>query len=238
MITYEDFKNAINEMALNSQKINDRIDGILNQTLTFNEIKKNVGDFVSDIQNRIKNIKPSELNIEKIKNKDTLIFNIEYPHYIANEYNIMKDKLSKLKITSDQKIDLKTILFGSLDNQNSTNAIIQVYTNNFNQIHMIKGIPLSFQKLGLGKKIFYSILKKVGYFSAIEGSISNDVANIFLSFSKDKKIYSFQSDTKNIVFKSSMDINKIQKIVNEFFGDEDYDNDDNFEEKINKKYEN
>lgn len=242
MVNYDDFKNKLNEMSLNDQKIKNRIDGLLNQTLNFNEIKKEIIKFVEDIQEKIKNISLNELKFtkrKKYKDDDIILFDIEYPRYISNEYFIMMDEISSSKFTSDQKLDIKTILFGDLNNQNSSNVLIQIEKNNFNQIHIYDGIPLSFQKLGLGKKIFLKILDEVNFISTQKDLISEDAANIFLSFSNDKKLYSFQSDTKNIIFKSIMNIDKIQKIVNEFFENEKYDVDDDFEEKIkiNEKYE-
>ena len=58
MVNYDDFKNKLNEMSLNDQKIKNRIDGLLNQTLNFNEIMNidKIQKFVEDIQEKIKNI--------------------------------------------------------------------------------------------------------------------------------------------------------------------------------------
>jgi hypothetical protein len=90
--------------------------------------------------------------------------------------------------------------------------------NNLNKIDILNGLPIFMKNIGLGKKIYKKLIKKINYVSSFYGyepSIDSDMT--WLSILNDKEIYSFINDNNIISFWNEYEYGEIIEKLKLFY---------------------
>jgi hypothetical protein len=225
----------------------------LEHAVTQDRLKK-YDNFLSDTTNAKNNLK--ELNIlindlkKEIKKLDS--FDIEITdkdenssYYICNFSLFATNLIFKIiEISNKNKNDekIQEIIFPEGDIiKHKLFPKIEIETKNFNRIH-INDIPMIIRNIGVGKKIYKTMIEKLSYISSNHEDRSIAAELVWTSIIEDKNIYSFICKEKIISFSHNYEYEKIINTLKEFFRYEleNYPNeiiiDNDFEEKykINK----
>ena len=225
----------IHDMKGNMKKLNliiyDIKDRIKNTELYFQRIlddkeyleyECNLNDDIIVEYNRIKRLLLDSYN-ESIE-AFVYYMNIVFPEFNANEYSELYDVEDCLVFRS---------------------PIVSIEKNNLNRIHIPLNLPNFLKNSGLGKKLYYYMLNKVGYISSLEDR-TREAELVWDSIMDDKNVYSFINDSRVISFKSDLDFKFIENILETKFFDlniknDDYNQcliDDDFKERYKDEVEN
>jgi len=217
-------------------------------------ILKKYNNFFSDVNDVKTNLKQLKILIfdflEEIKKLN--IFDIVVTEKSDNLYRyrcnysscvqfMISDILKFLDDNNNDKFD--KIVFPEGDNIIKDNLFvkIEIETNNFNRIH-INEIPIIIKGIGVGKKVYKSMIEKLNYVSSIGEDRTIDAELILDSILYDIDIYSFVCDEKIISFSKKYSYDNIISTVIKYFEYELNNNykviiDSNFRKKYNIEYD-
>lgn len=213
-------------------------------------ILKKYNNFFSDVNDVKTNLKQLKILIndflEEIKKLDVfdIILTQKFGNihmYRCNYSNLVISMINDiLKVLNDNNNDkFNSIVFPEGDNIIKDNLFVKVEieTNNFNRIH-INEIPIIIKGIGVGKKVYKSMIKKLDFISSIGEDRTIDAELIWDSILDDNNIYSFVCDEKIISFSQKYDYDNIMNIITNYF---EYELNNNYkviiDSNFRKKYE-
>ena len=236
--------------------------------------KKKLDNYFSDISDMKTNMKKLNLLLYSIKEhvkNDKLNFNLqtndkEYIEYMCNlnsdimlEFDIIKNLiLVSYEENIEAFIFYMNIVFPEFnaneyseydDVENCLNfryPVVSIERNGLNRVHIPINLSNFLKNTGLGKKLYYYALDKVGYISSINVDRSKEAELVWDSIMDDKNVYSFINDSRVISFKSDLDFKYIENILETKFYNINITNDDfnqcliddDFKEKYKEEVEN
>lgn len=212
MKNYNKFLNIIKEnktlyeFSINPNKL-DKIDR-LKDAKDFKNILNIYNDDIKQIKDIIKNINYDEIFINKQDDE----YVVEYNSTLYTILKAFEVKLFKIK----EYPDILNKIFG--DGYEDLFLEISIEENNLNRIDILNGLPNFMKNLGLGKKIYKTLIEKFNYISSFYGyqpSIDSDMT--WLSVLKDTEIYSFINDNNIISFWNEYSFDNIIEKLKIFF---------------------
>jgi len=223
MITYNEYLNRrkyldkLYEFAMSKQKKQEI--QRFRESGDFKSILKEINILIEKIKNNIKNIKFD--GIEYLKNKNEI--EIYYNDELRVLLNTLKEQLSK-----DWNNDF---IMNNIFQDGYRDFFLEIELHGqFNQLHIMDGLPNFMKNLGIGKKIYKKLIKNLNYLSSFYGvEPSMDSNMTWDSILNDNEIYSFTNDDNIICFWYEFDYDKIIEKLKQFFKyDGDIKIDDDF----------
>ena len=223
MITYNEYLNRrkyldkLYEFAMSKQKKQEI--QRFRESGDFKSILKEINILIEKIKNNIKNIKFD--GIEYLKNKNEI--EIYYNDELRVLLNTLKEQLSK-----DWNNDF---IINNIFQDGYRDFFLEIELHGqFNQLHIMDGLPNFMKNLGIGKKIYKKLIKNLNYLSSFYGvEPSMDSNMTWDSILNDNEIYSFTNDDNIICFWYEFDYDKIIEKLKQFFKyDGDIKIDDDF----------
>jgi len=154
---------------------------------------------IKDIFEKIRKVSYSDLLCDSSINGNNQDFTVSLPEDLMSDFNKVKDTIFDL--AGERLLEIANIdVWGSYDEpiQNMEWGF-SVSTFHNQRIHINGfGLPHSFRKLGLGKKIYKKILLKVGYISTQDEKSYKYSDFLWLSIVNDMDFISFISRDKII----------------------------------------
>jgi hypothetical protein len=192
------------ELAINPEKI-EKIERLKNAK-DFKSILKLYNEDIEKIKDALKNINYDDIKIEH-----------DEDCYIV-KYNNMIYTL--LKAFEAQIFNLDDELVNKIFNDGYQDLFLEITLdqNNLNKIDILNGLPIFMKNIGLGKKIYKKLIKKINYVSSFYGyepSIDSDMT--WLSILNDKEIYSFINDNNIISFWNEYEYGEIIEKLKLFY---------------------
>lgn len=195
------------------------------------KISKNRKNIFSDIKNykivsiymmdKILELKNELLNIEKIKFRK-----FEYSNNRIYTKVAFTDKIEFLigelqNILYESKgLEVYDKYFSILypdNNELNFSTEIQIEENYLNRIHVPLGLPYILKGIGLGKKIYKSLLQDIGYISTSRLDRTIDAVFVWDSLRKDIEIYTFINGENVLCIDSNKNYDYIIKILEKFY---------------------
>lgn len=221
MAIYEkDFKNLLkyqdylNEMAISDEEIAKHDTFIRNIT----DIKNNIKELNINIDNLKTIITNDIIRLKKEDEDDSKIYyKIIYP---KKAYNIFIDFQDILVQSEDIDNELYRKYFNIIypnGEEIDLDTEIEIEKNNFNRIHIPIGLPKIIQGIGIGKKIYLTLINKLKYISTTKLDRSLDAIFIWDSLRKDNTIYSFIKKEQMLCIDINYDYDSIIDLLLEFF---------------------
>lgn len=191
---------------------------ILKSQNIFSDIKnyKNVSNYLNsriiDMKNKILDI--DKVEFLKIRNDNSLRF-VSYPDNIIHIIEDIKNILSESK---DMEVYDKyfSIIYPD-NNEYSFYTEIQIEFDYLNRIHIPIGLPYILKGLGLGKKIYKSLLDELGYISTSRLDRTLDAIFVWDSLRKDKNIFSFINGENVLCININKKYDDIIKLLEIFY---------------------
>jgi len=180
-------------------------DRILNSENIFSNIKdyKTVSKYLID---KIIELKNKVLDIDKVKftkiRQDNSLRYVKYPDNIIPLISDIENVISNSKNT--EVYDKYFSIVYPDSNEYSFYIEIQIELNYLNRIHIPIGLPYILKGLGLGKKIYKSLISELGYISTSRLDRTLDAVFVWDSLRKDSDIFTFING-ENVL---CIDINK------------------------------
>jgi len=220
MINDKDLKNIMNHAEyLKEMSISDEE---LNKHDTFIRNISDIKDNIKNINNNIDKLKSILANsIVRLKNEEETENNIYYKIIYSKEaYNIFVLFQDMLITAQEKDPDLYKKYFNVIypdGEEINLDTEIEIEKNNFNRIHIPIGLPKICQGIGIGKKIYLTIIKKLNYISTVRLDRSLDAIFVWDSLRKDNTIYSFVRKEQMICFNIDCDFEFIKNILLNYF---------------------
>jgi hypothetical protein len=199
------------------------------------DLKKNclyINDIILNLKNSISestNIEFSEIE-NKVNNKK--YFSVD--HNPEADYFIRILKRILLESKGLDIYDKYLFLIYPDGEQIDFYPEIEIDVDNLNRIHIPIGLPYILKGLGLGKKIYKSLIYKLNYISTTVMDRSMDAVFIWDSLRKDDKIFTFVRNESILCVSPTVDFLGIEEILIKFYDnllDEDIILDDDFKNK-------
>jgi len=188
---------------------------------------KKYDNFLSDTNNHKKNLKELNIMIKDLKKEIKKLDNFEIEitekndlcRYTCNFSLFITNLILKIiKILNDNNNEkFQEIVFPEGDTiKQNLFPKIEIESNNFNRIH-IGDIPIILRGIGVGKKIYKTMIKKLKFISSNHDDRTIDAEMIWDSIRKDKNIYTFICNKKIISFSDKYDVEKILSTLKNYF---------------------
>lgn len=205
-----------------------RINKSENFLIKINRINK----IISEIKDKCSNLDYSDISFVE----EDGVLEVSYNYEINLLFLNLKNELIFIR---GNKIydEISNKIFG--DGYKSLFLFIDVDVNRLNQIDIINGLPYFIKNIGLGKKIYKSLIKEIDYISSFSGNKPSLDSNlVWNSISKDKELFTFSNDNNLISFWNELDFNYIIECLSNFYkikGSMEFDKDFLYKFKLNKK---
>lgn len=220
------YKEYLKEMSISDKD--------LENSFTFLKDIKNIKHNVNVLYNYIDNLKAiltnSNIGIKKEDDTDDKIYyKVRYPIDSYRIFEIFKTILFEITENIDNSADEDDVnkfeeiyskCFSIIypDNEEiDLNTDIEIEKINFNRIHIPVGLPKIVRGIGIGKKIYLAVIKKIKYISTNKFDRSLDSIFVWDSLRKDENIYSFVRNEQMICFDIKCEFKFISNILLEFF---------------------
>ena len=219
-ILENDFKNLKNyneylkEMAISDEELS-KYDTFLRN---IGDLKKNSQILLEDIDKIRSYLSNYDIRLKKeteIDNKT--YYTVIYPKEVMNYFTYFKDILVDAE-EKDNEIYKKyfNIIFPD-NNEIYLDTEIEIEKNNFNRIHIPIGLPKVCKGVGVGKKIYLTVIKKTNYISTNKLDRNLDSIFVWDSLRKEKLLYSFLRKEQMLCFNIDCDFNYIKTILLDYF---------------------
>lgn len=230
------YKDYLKEHAISRENLNK-----------YENALKNIGDFknnsillqnlIFELKNDISTSNENIISFRKYDEDDNKI-------YLGLRFNFnistLITKIEQFLIQSkDTEIFNKyfSIIYPDGD-ETPFNIEIDIEKNNLNRIHIPVGLPFILKGVGLGKKIYKSLINEYKFISTNGSDRNMDALFIWDSLCQDKNVYSFINDKKILSISPELEFEKIKDILLIFFNDVNDQYivlDDDFKNKYNKE---
>jgi len=225
------FNNFLLEMAISDDKVK-KYDTVLRDLSNIKKTKLYVDELILDLKHdfsNITNIKfTEEVNGEKL--------------YLTTKYNAnIDDGIRKLKNILEESEDLSENYFRIIypdGDEKDFYVEIEIEKSNLNRIHVPIGLPYIVKGIGLGKKIYISLIKKYKHLSSNYLDRSMESIYIWNSIRKEKDIYTFIFNQKIMSVSNNVDFDEVENLLLNFFDniiDDHIILDDDFKDKYIKQ---
>jgi len=210
MFLFDEFVEKMYESVISEDDLN-RYNGYydsMNDISTHKEIRKEF----NDLKTLLKKTNYEYIETSKLKRSDDewwcRVFS--YGKEIDYKLNMLKNLIENIK-DEDLQEEFKDMF-------NMFFVDIRIDKNNFNQIHIPVGIPTELRGVGVGYKIYKSILKKLNYISSdSNGVVTFYAKNVWNKLRQDKEIYTFLLDKK--VMCVNVEYKDIIKLLEKYYHD-------------------
>jgi len=186
-----------------------KYDNFLSDNINFEKKLKELNIMIYDIKNEIKKLEYFDVDLESEKS-NIWKYTCDFSFYVASVIRKIKKNIENSKDDKFFKIVYPEGYIRSLYPK------IEIECDNFNRIH-IGDIAEILKNIGVGKKCYKTMIKKLGFISSNYKDRTKDAELIWKSIIKEKTIYSFICNKKIISFSNNYDYEKILNIVKEFF---------------------
>lgn len=211
----KEYKDYMNEKVIE--------DDIISHHKTFlkdvKDYKKTLNEIKMDIERLKEIITNNPLKLKKIEEYNNHVyFNVIYPKnaiYIFNGF-------IELLLDTEENEELYRKYFSQIYPDGEEIKIeteIDIDKNLFNRIHVPVGLPKIIQGIGIGKRIYLEVIKKLKYISTLKYDRTMDSIFIWDSLRKDESVYSFINEEKMICFDINCPPNYIIDMLLDFFKD-------------------
>jgi hypothetical protein len=226
------YNNFLLEMAISDDKAK-KYDTVLRELSNIKKTKLYVDELILELKNEFSNISKIKF-IEDEENINKL--------YLTTKYNAnIDDIIRKLKNILDESEDFSENYFKNIypdGVEKDFYVEIKIEKNNLNRIHIPLGLPYILKGIGLGKKIYISLIKKYKYLSSNYLDRSMESIYVWNSIRKEKDIYTFIFNEKILSLSNNIDFEEAENLLVEFFKniiDEHIILDDDFKDKYIKQ---
>jgi len=231
------YNNWINEKSIADKEI-EKHNTILKNITDYKIVCKYIDEIILELKDSLSGV--STIKFDEIDNDNNkLYFEIEYN--ADSEYCIKK--LRKV-LSESEGLEVYDKYFSLIypdGEEKSFYVEIEIEKNHLNRVHVPVGLPYILKGLGLGKKIYKSLIYKYSYLSTNVLDRSMDAVFVWDSLRKDKEIYTFVRFQSVLCVSPELEYDKIEDLLVNFYNnltDEDIILDDDFQEKYLKKIRN
>lgn len=205
------------EWYLNEKAISDE------NLIKHESILKNIGDYKSnskELQNFILQLKQSILDsnikFEKFEEESNKKYTkVKYSQKIKHKI----DNILEILETSEG-MDVYDKYYSIIypdGNEIDFEPDIDIEENLFNRVHVPDGLPFILKGIGLGKKIYLSLIDELGYLSTTKRDQSIDAVFVWDSLRKEKSVYTFIKDSQVLCVSEKMDFKKIKELLDKYY---------------------
>lgn len=226
------YNNFLLEMAISDDKAK-KYDTVLRELSNIKKTKLYIEELILELKNEFSNIKKIKF-IEDGENTNKL--------YLTTKYNTnIDDFIRKLKNILEESEELSENYFKNIypdGDEKDFYVEIEIEKNNLNRIHIPIGLPYILKGIGLGKKIYISLIKNYKYLSSNYLDRSMESIYVWNSIRKEKDIYTFIFNGKILSLSNNIDFEEAENLLVEFFKniiDEHIILDDDFKDKYIKQ---
>jgi len=207
---------------------------IFSDIKNYKEVSKYLMNKILELKNKILDI--DEIKLTKIRQDNSLRY-VSYPDNIIPLFDKIEDVLSSSK-GSEVYEKYLSIVYPD-NNEYSFFVEIQIEFNYLNRIHVPIGLPYILKGLGLGKKIYKSLLSELGYISTSRLDRTLDAIFVWDSLRKDDEIYTFINGENVLCIDITRNYDEIIKLLEKFYStlsDDIIILDDDFKSKYKEFY--
>ena len=231
------FKNFLLEKAISDDNI-EKYDNVLKNINNIKNTSTFLKEMILELKNECSILDNVKVKIDEEDSKKiylTTKYNSKIEHKIRNIIDILDQSENTEAFETYFKIVYPD------GEELSFYPDIEIEKYNLNRIHIPVGLPYILKGLGLGKKIYKSVIDKCEFISSTYLDRAMDAVYVWNSIRKEKDVYSFIFNKKILAISPKLNFNKIEDILLEFFKgltDEDIILDDDFKDKYLKELRN
>lgn len=222
------FNKYLLEMSISDDSSN-KYDTVLRELSDIKKTKNYIDDLIFELTDEFSNLNNIKFHEEETNHKFYLT-----PKYNAN----IEDIIRKLKNIVDESDGLYFKNVYPDGEKKDFFPEIEIEKDNLNRVHIPVGLPFILKGIGLGKKLYISLIEKYGFLSSTYLDRSMDAVYVWNSIRKEKNIYTFIFNKKILCLTDKLDFEKIENVLMDFFkniNDEHIILDDDFKDKYLKK---
>lgn len=225
------YKEWINEMAISDIEI-EKYKTVLRNITDFKNNCNYVKDIILELKNSISELK--KINFSEIENdkNNKKYYNVEYDP--DTDYFIRRLKSILFESEGIDVYDKYFLLIYPDGEKIDFYPEIEIDVDNLNRIHIPIGLPYILKGIGIGKKIYKSLIYKLKYISTNGFDRTIDAVFVWDSLRKDNEIYTFIRKNNILCVSPLIEFIEIEKILIKFYEnlhDEDIILDDDFKDK-------
>jgi hypothetical protein len=227
-----------NNYLLNEMSINDETIKKYKTVLQHLSDYKNTSNYINDLILKLKDSVSN--NILKIKKYDEdniyKIYKLEYSP-ITNYYIKQIEEI----LSDSEELDVYDKYYSIIypdGNKLKFEIEIDIEKNNLNRIHVPVSLPYILKGIGLGKKIYKTLIYDIGYISSNYNDRSIESLYVWDSIRKDAELFTFVCDEKIISISPKLSFENIEDILSQFYNnitDQSIILDDDFKNQYNKE---
>lgn len=223
----------LNEMSINDDTVK-KYKTVLQHLSDYKSTSNYINDLILKLKDSISN---NELKIKKYDEDDTyLLYKIKYSpttdYYIKQIEEILSDS---------EELDVYNKYYSIIypdSNKLKFEIEIDIEKNNLNRIHIPVGLPHILKGIGLGKKIYKTLIYELNYISSNYMDRTIESLYVWDSIRKDKEIFTFIDGEKIIGISPNVQFSIIENILSKFYNnitDEHIILDDDFKNMYNSE---
>jgi len=202
----------LNEMSISDDKLKE-YDTVLNNISDYKKISSYLNDLIIELKNELIN---SDIKFKEFEyDNDKIYIRVKYNNKIINIIDIFEDILNESK-GSDIYDKYYKIIYPD-GQENSFYVEVDIEVDNLNRIHVPVGLPLIIKGIGMGKKIYKSLIYELDYLSTTSLNRSMDSLYVWGSLRKDEEIYTFINEQNILCICPNLEFHKIEELLVKFY---------------------
>lgn len=222
------YKKFLLEFSISDDRVK-KFDTVLRNIEDVKKTKLYIDELILELKNEFSNLNKIKFSIDG-ETTDKI--------HLTTKYNAnIDDIIRKLKIILEESEELSENFFNNIypDGEEKDFYIeVEIEKNNLNRIHVPLGLPYILKGIGIGKKIYKSLIKQYKYLSSNYLDRSMESLYVWNSIRKESDIYTFIFNEKILCIDDNLTFEEYENILLKYYkglSDEHIIWDDDFKDK-------